>query len=81
MVPEGKSVLIDKSVRGMLDNIANVNDTWDWDMAGHVWKMTKDGLECTDCPNDNNEESPIHEKTSVEVGPVDIHIETEKTNE
>lgn len=53
-VPQGKSVVFDKSLGWMLDDISNVSDTWDWDMLGHEWKMTKDGLECLNCPKDEN---------------------------
>lgn len=36
----------------MPDDIQNVTDTWDHDMLGYTWTMTKDGLECKGCPED-----------------------------
>lgn len=53
-VPQGKSVVFDKSLGWMLDDIENVTNTWDWDMLGHEWKMTENGLECLNCPEDED---------------------------
>lgn len=51
-LPVGKSVMLDKSLDWMPDDIQNVTDTWDHDMLGYTWTMTKDGLECKGCPAD-----------------------------
>lgn len=77
-VPVGKIVKLDKSIGGMLDNVANVSETWDWDMIGHEWKMTKAGLECLDCPK-KDEELPGHEQTHVHIsaGGTEIKVTTD----
>jgi phage shock protein PspC (stress-responsive transcriptional regulator) len=49
MLPVGKVVKFDKSVKYLLDDVANTSNTWDGDMAGRRWKMTEKGLECIDC--------------------------------
>ena len=59
-VPVGKSVVLDKSLDGMLSDVSNVTDTWDWDMLGHEWKMTKDGLECNQCPGISDKDDNEH---------------------
>jgi phage shock protein PspC (stress-responsive transcriptional regulator) len=51
-LPVGKSVMLDKSLDWMPYDIQNVTDTWDQDMLGYTWTMTKDGLECKDCPQE-----------------------------
>jgi len=51
-LPVGKSVMLDKSLDWMPDDIHNVTNTWDHNMLGYTWKMTKDGLECQQCPED-----------------------------
>lgn len=48
-LPVGKSVFLSKDTEMILDDIDNVTDTGDEDMAGHEWKMTAHGLECVDC--------------------------------
>jgi phage shock protein PspC (stress-responsive transcriptional regulator) len=48
-LPKGKVVYFDKSVKYLLDDVDNVTNTWDGDMAGRRWKMTNKGLECIDC--------------------------------
>ena len=49
-LPVGKSVMLDKSLGWMLDDISNVTETWDGDMLGYKWTMTSEGLECENCP-------------------------------
>lgn len=47
-VPIGKTVFITDEMKSILNDVKNVTDTWDWDMAGHYWKMTEKGLICVD---------------------------------
>jgi hypothetical protein len=47
-VPIGKTVFITDEMKSILNDVKNVTDTWDWDMAGHYWKMTDKGLICLD---------------------------------
>jgi hypothetical protein len=42
-------VFLDKDLKNTLYDIENTSNMWDGDMAGHFWKMTKQGLECLDC--------------------------------
>jgi len=43
-VPEGKVVFIDKSMRKIIHDIDNVNNTWDYDMIDRMWIMKNEGL-------------------------------------
>jgi len=49
-IPKEKSIVFDKSLGWMLDDVPNVTNTYDWYMLGHEWKMTSQGLACMDCP-------------------------------
>ena len=55
-LPVGKTVKFDKSLGGMLYDVDNITDTRDWYMLGHEWKMSKDGLECLNCPPEEDDE-------------------------
>ena len=48
-LPVGKSIYLDRSLRHIINNVANVTDTWDPDMLGKGWVMLEDGLTCLDC--------------------------------
>lgn len=79
-VPVGKTVRLDKSLGWMPDDISNATDTWDHDMLGHDWKMTKDGLECLNCPADFDHRDDSEKNIHVEPGRITIdkhgkHIE------
>jgi phage shock protein PspC (stress-responsive transcriptional regulator) len=43
-VPEGKVVYLDDSMKGVIHDIDNVSNTWDFDMLGEKWIMKKEGL-------------------------------------
>ena len=49
LVPGGKSVYIDESIKYMLYDVDNVTNTHDRRMVEHTWKMTSEGLACSDC--------------------------------
>ncbi len=49
LVPEGRSVYLDESLKYTLDDVSNVQNMWDRHMVGHTWEMKKEGLTCTDC--------------------------------
>jgi phage shock protein PspC (stress-responsive transcriptional regulator) len=49
LVPNGKSVYLDETLKYMLYDVENVTNTWDPKMVDHIWKMKKEGLTCTDC--------------------------------
>lgn len=44
-VPLGKSVFFREGSRPLLDDIDNTTNTWDDDMVGRTWTMTRKGLE------------------------------------
>ncbi|MBX7109316.1 MAG: PspC domain-containing protein [Chitinophagales bacterium] len=75
-LPVGKSVVLDKSLEGMLDDVSNVTDTWDWDMLGHEWKMTKDGLECNQCPGISDKDGETHTEQKIKIDSGGIEIKT-----
>ena len=47
----GHEVYLDKSAIDIIYDIKNLNNYWDGDMVEHHWKMTREGLLCTDCPD------------------------------
>src|SRR5690606_26808870 len=49
LVPIGKSVFLDNSVKPYLDDVKNVSNTWDWNMTGLKWTMLSPGLTCINC--------------------------------
>ncbi|RLD26486.1 MAG: hypothetical protein DRI54_02765 [Bacteroidetes bacterium] len=53
-VPEGKAILLSEGSERIIYDIDNVTHTWDRDMVGKVWTMTKEGLECIDCDLEEN---------------------------
>jgi len=54
-IPIGKSVYLDEKLKYFIYDIRNVHRTHDREMVGHFWRMTKRGLACLSC--DNNETS------------------------
>ncbi|MGB0882334.1 MAG: PspC domain-containing protein [Vicingaceae bacterium] len=48
-LPVGKSIYLDKSLKHIIYNVANVTDTWDRTMLGEKWVMLEEGLTCLDC--------------------------------
>lgn len=55
-IPLGKSVIFNKSLGWMLDDIENTTDTWDRKMLGHEWMMTPEGLDCVNCSKEEDSE-------------------------
>ncbi len=49
LVPNGKSVYLDETLKYMLYDVDNVTNTHDRRMVEHIWKMTNEGLVCSDC--------------------------------
>lgn len=48
----GDTVLLQESMVSILDDVENLHDTWDRDMGGQRWTMTREGLACVGCPSD-----------------------------
>jgi hypothetical protein len=57
-VPNGKVVHLDENMKHLIWDVENTTNTWDPDMAGRRWKMTKEGLACVDCAGLNLEDMP-----------------------
>jgi len=49
LVPEGKSVFIDKTAGKVIYDIKNLSNTWDSDMLNKKWTMLTNGLACVGC--------------------------------
>jgi phage shock protein PspC (stress-responsive transcriptional regulator) len=62
-VPRNKVVHLDKSLEHFISDVENVTNTYDGDMVGRRWIMTKEGLKCIDCAglkmNDASEDEDI----------------------
>lgn len=58
-IPEGTTIYFEGSSRNFLDDVKNVQNVYDRDMANHHFKMTSKGFNCLDCDEEdiNNEES------------------------
>jgi phage shock protein PspC (stress-responsive transcriptional regulator) len=48
-VPNGKVVHLDENMKHLIWDVENTTNTWDPEMAGRRWKMTREGLACIDC--------------------------------
>ena len=44
LVPTGKSIYLDESLKYFIYDIKNVTNTHDYKMMGHYWTMIEDGL-------------------------------------
>ncbi len=77
-IPVGKVVFLSPSMKHIIYDIDNVNDTYDNDMLGRRWKMTSQGLECVDCEGLEyfNHEDGVH----IPPPPAPAPIESTKNN-
>lgn len=75
-LPVGKSVMLDKTLDDMLHDVSNVTDTWDWDMLGHEWKMTNNGLECNQCPGISDSDGKGTEEMKIRIDSSGIEIKS-----
>lgn len=48
-IPINKVIYFNESSKNIIFDVENMSDTWDYDMIGHYWKMSNDGLLCLDC--------------------------------
>lgn len=53
-VPVGKKVYFTKDAANLIFDVPNVTNTYDADMVGHTWIMTRNGLTCETCPEPEN---------------------------
>ncbi len=49
-LPENHSTYIDENVVEVLEDVENLQNTWDADMGKTKWLMTERGLSCAGCP-------------------------------
>lgn len=45
----GQSIYLHPSAEAIIHDIANRQNRWDYEMLGHHWMMTPEGLDCLDC--------------------------------
>ncbi|MDC1105273.1 PspC domain-containing protein [Prolixibacteraceae bacterium] len=43
-VPTGRTIFLDKSISNILDDVKNLDNTWDYEMTDHFWKQLPKGL-------------------------------------
>lgn len=81
-VPRGKVINLDKSMMTFISDVENVTNTYDADMVGRRWVMTKEGLECIDCEGlkTNMEEDIHHLHPPTLPMPPDVHIDSRDAN-
>ena len=48
-LPEDQVIYLEESSRTFLYEVDNIQGVYDNDMAGHYFRMTRDGLDCLDC--------------------------------
>ncbi len=52
-IPLNQVIYLDHSIKDLLDDVANVSDTYDKEMTGNKWVMLANGLTCLDCAEIN----------------------------
>ncbi len=73
MLP-GDTIYLSPGTQNLIYDVKNLNNYWDYNMDGHYWTMTEQGLLCVDC-----EDSEEVWENSIEVIETDIE-ENAKTN-
>ena len=61
MMP-GDTVYLSPGTEKLIYNIKNLNNYWDYNMDGHYWTMTQQGLLCVDCENSDQVRASVIEK-------------------
>ncbi len=57
-LPVGKSIYLSPRTNRIYFDLRNVTHTWDNDMMGHTWTMTKEGLKCPDFKKEEDRWDP-----------------------
>lgn len=88
-IPTGKSVYLTQNAGWVIHDIENVNNTWDFDMLGQYWHMTRNGLICNECPRNNSQNYNIIEsediidmeidKLNTKIDQIELELDIEKT--
>ncbi|WP_425658025.1 PspC domain-containing protein [Tenacibaculum ascidiaceicola] len=63
-IPEGTTVYFEGSSRNFLDDVENVQNVYDRDMANHHFKMTPKGFNCLDCDEEDINDNDSNERDS-----------------
>lgn len=74
-LPEGYSVFIDQPVAEILDDIANLQNRWDFEMGNERWIMTADGLSCEGCPIPEKEVEDYESESDTDNSDESLEIE------
>mgnify|MGYP000120810844 CR=1 FL=1 len=63
-IPEGTTIYFEGSSRNFLDDVKNVQNVYDRDMANHHFKMTPKGFNCLDCDEEDINDNDSNERDS-----------------
>jgi phage shock protein PspC (stress-responsive transcriptional regulator) len=55
-IPNGTTIYLAENIKRIIEDIPNVNDTYDPQMVGHYWRMEEAGLTCLDCQATEDED-------------------------
>ena len=73
-IPVGKKVYLSSSAKNLIYDIKNKHNMFDDYMVNHTWEMREDGLECTDCTENELENGNADDvrvsssRTSIKIG-------------
>lgn len=56
-LPENTTIFLDATTQEFLDNVSNVQEIYDRDMAKHFFQMKPEGLYCLNCIENNSSEN------------------------
>jgi len=70
-VPYNQIVHLDRSTYKMIDNVDNIQNIYDRDMAGRSWSSTEAGLSCLDCDKEEINPATSYGKGQ-EINAIDI---------
>ena len=77
-LPENQVIYLEESSRTFLYEVDNVQGVYDNDMAGHHFKMTREGLDCLDCEEfeiNTSESESDPESFNMKIDEKGVHIE------
>ena len=73
-IPVGKKVYLSSNAKNLIYDIKNKHNMFDDYMVNHTWEMREDGLECTDCTENELENGNADDvrvsssRTSIKIG-------------
>ena len=74
-LPEGYSAYFDESIVEVLDDVENLQNTWDLDMGSTKWIMTERGLSCDGCeiPEYDEDDETFFEEDDIDGIEIEAH--------